>query len=138
MKGKNLIIIPAMSFLLTIAGIGLAGAMGGGMGGGMGGAMGGGYGMMGGQGQGMMGYGSNFSNPWGAQPTNPNYQNQQNPNYQNQQKETEGLRAEIRAKREELSDLYRAEKPDKEMINQKIEELSKLEAELDQRISGRY
>jgi hypothetical protein len=138
MKGKNLIIIPVMSALLTIAVIGLAGAMGGGMGGGMGGAMGGGYGMMGGQGQGMMGYGSNFSNPWGAQPTNPNYQNQQNPNYQNQQKETEGLRAEIRAKREELSDLYRAEKPDKEMINQKIEELSKLEAELDQRISGRY
>jgi Spy/CpxP family protein refolding chaperone len=126
MKGKNLIITPAMAALITVAGIGFAGAMGGGMGG----SMGGGYGMMGGQGQGMMGYGSNFSTPWGAQPTNPNYQNQQ--------KETEGLRAEIRAKRQELSDLYRAEKPDKAMINQKIEELSKLEAELDQRIAGRY
>ncbi len=135
MKGKNLIVILSMTILTAIAGIGFAG---GGMGGGMGGSMGGGYGTMGGQGQGMMGYGSNFSNPWGAQPTNPNYQNQQNPNYQDQQKETEGLRAEIRAKRQELSDLYRAGKPDKEMINQKIEELSKLEAELDQRISGRY
>jgi peptidoglycan hydrolase CwlO-like protein len=125
MKGKNLIIIPAMSFLLTIAGIGLAGAMGGGMGGSMGG-----YGMMGGQGQGMMGYGSNFSNPWGSQPTNQTYQNQQN--------ETARLREEIKDKRQELSELYRAEKPNKEMINRKIEELSKLEAELDQRISGRY
>jgi peptidoglycan hydrolase CwlO-like protein len=125
MKGKNLIIIPVMSALLTIAGIGLAGAMGGGMGGSMGG-----YGMMGGQGQGMMGYGSNFSNPWGSQPTNQTYQNQQN--------ETARLREEIKDKRQELSELYRAEKPNKEMINRKIEELSKLEAELDQRISGRY
>ncbi len=128
MNGKNLFIIIAMTTFITFAGIAYAG---GGMGGGMGGDMGGGQGMMGGQGQGMMGYGSNFSNPWGAQPRT-------NSNYQNQQQKTERLREEIRAKRQELSDLYRSEKPNKEMINQKIEELSKLEAKLDQEISGRY
>jgi len=130
MNGKNLILTIALSILVTIAGIAYAGGgMGGGMAGGMGGGMGGGSigGMMGGQGQGMMGYGSNYSNPWSAQPrTNLN---------QNQQQETAKLRDEIRAKRQELSDLYRAEKPNKEMINQKIEELSKLEAKLDHELS---
>jgi len=137
MNGKNLVVITAMTIFMAISGIayaggGMGGGMGGGsgMGGGMGGSFGGGYGMMGGQGQGMMGYGSNFSNPWGAQPrANLN---------QNQQKETQRLRDEIQAKRQELSDLYRAEKPNKEEINQKIGELSKLEAQLDQEMSGRY
>ena len=128
MNGKNIIFTVALSILVTIAGTAYAGGgMSGGMGGGMGGSIGG---MMGGQGQGMMGYGSNYSNPRGAQPrTNLN---------QNQQQETARLRDEIRAKRQELSDLYRAEKPNKEMINQKIEELSKLEAKLDQELSGQY
>ena len=132
MNGKNLIIITAMTIFMSVAGIAYAGGGmgGGGMGGGMGGSFGGGYGMMGGQGQGMMGYGSNFSNPWGAQ-------SRANIN-QNQQKETQKLREEIRAKRQELSDLYRAEKPDKAEIDQKIEELSKLEAQLDREMSGRY
>lgn len=124
MKGKDLIITGAMAILITIAGAAYAG-------GGMGGGMGGGYGMMGGQGQGMMGYGPTFSNPWGSQ-------SQTNQNYQNQQRETQRLREEIRAKRQELSDLYRADKPDREMINRKIEALSKLEGELDQELSGRY
>jgi hypothetical protein len=123
MNGKNLLITLVMTNLLTIGGIAFAG-------GGMGGGMGGGHGMMGEQGQGMMGYGSNFSNPWGAQ-TRPN------PSYQNHQEETQMLREEIRAKRRELSDLYRAEKPNKEMIDQKIEELSSLEGKLDQELSGR-
>jgi Spy/CpxP family protein refolding chaperone len=127
MNWKNLVIITAMTIFMSIAGIAYAG---GGMGGGMGGSFGGGYGMMGGQGQGMMGYGSNFSNPWGAQPrANLN---------QNQHKETQQLRDEIRSKRQELSDLYRAEKPNKQMIDQKIEELSRLEAKLDQEMSGSY
>jgi len=77
-----------------------------------------------------MGYGSNFSNPWGAQ-------SRANLNL-NQQKETQQLREEIRAKRQELSELYRAEKPNKQMIDQKIEELSRLEAKMDQKMSGRY
>ena len=79
----------------------------------------------------MMGNGSIFSNPWGAQ-------SRTNQNYQKHQEETQRLREEIRAKRQELSDLYRAEKPNKEMINRKIEELSKLEGQLDQEMSGRY
>jgi ribosomal protein L9 len=87
--------------------------------------MGGGRGMMGEQGQDTMGYGSNFSNPWGAQ-TRPN------PSNQNQQKDTDRLREEIRAKRQELSDLYRAEKPNKEMIDRKITELNELEARFDE------
>ena len=124
MNGKNLFITIVMTTLLTIGGIALAG-------GGMGSGMGGGHGMMDGQGQGMMGYGSNFSNPRGAQTPRPN------PSYQNRQEETETLREEIRAKRQELSDLYRAERPNKEMISQKIEELSDLEGELDQELSGR-
>ena len=142
MNGKNLVIITAMTFLMSISGIAYAGGGmggggmggggmgGGGMGGGMGGSIGGGYGMMGGQGQGMMGYGSNFSNPWGAQ-------SRANLN-QNQQKETQRLRDEIRAKRQELSDLYRAEKPNKQRIDQQIKELSRLETKLDQEMSGRY
>lgn len=134
MNGKNLFITLVMTTLLTIGGIafaggGMGGGMGGGIGGGMGGGMGGGHDMMGGQGQGMMGYGSNFSNPRGAQ-TRPN------PSYQNRQEETEILREEIRAKRQELSNLYRAEKPNKEMINQKIDELDKLEAKLDEKRSS--
>jgi hypothetical protein len=128
MKGKDLIITGAMAILITIAGVAYAGGgMGGGMGGGIGGGMGGGMG----GGQGMMGFGSIFSNPWGGQ-------SRTNQNYQNQQKETQRLREEVRAKRQELSDLYRAEKPNKEMINRKIEELSRLERELDQEMSGRY
>ena len=46
------------------------------------------------------------------------------------------LREEIRQKRYELSDLYRSENPDKDQIDQKIEELNKLEAELDRSLSG--
>jgi hypothetical protein len=128
MNGKNILVTVVMSILVTIAGVAYAR---GGMGGGMGGSMGGGHGMMGGRGQGMMGYGPDFLNPWAAQPgTNPNYQNERN--------ETARLREEIRTKRQELSNLYRSEKPNKEMINQKIEELSKLEARLDQEMSDRY
>ena len=129
MNGRNLFIVAAMTIFITIAGIAYAGGgMGGGMGGGTGGGMGGGMGESMGGGQGMMGNGSNFSNPWGAQPGT-------NPNYQNQQKETEKLREEIRVRRQELSDLYRSEKPNKEMIDQKITELNELEAKLDKKLS---
>jgi len=137
MNGKDLFIITAMAIFITIAGIAYAGGgmgggmgagMGGGMGGDMGGSMGGGYGTMGGQGQGMMGYGSNFSNPRGAQ-------SRTSPTDQYQKKEAKRLRDEVRAKRQELSALYRSEQPNKEMIDQKIVELDELEAKLDKELS---
>jgi Spy/CpxP family protein refolding chaperone len=45
------------------------------------------------------------------------------------------LRQEIREKRQELSKLYDSEKLDRDLIDKKIDELSKLEADLDQRLS---
>lgn len=111
-----IVIVVALVFFGAVA---FAGGMGG-MGGGNSGMMGGGHGMMGGP---MM------SNPWQEQPGN------QYPSYQ-KQTETEKLREEIRRKRHELSDLYRSENPDKDQIDQKIEELNNLEAELDKRLSG--
>jgi hypothetical protein len=105
---------------LIIGGIAVAG------GGGMGGSMGGGYqGMMGGGH--MMQYNPNMSNPWQGQPQQTPY-----PSYQSKQTERQQLKEDIRQKRQELSSLYRSENPDKDLIDQKIEELSKLEAELDQ------
>jgi Spy/CpxP family protein refolding chaperone len=97
-------------------------------GGGMGGMGGGNSGMMGG-GHGMMG-GHMMSEPWQGQPGN------QYPSYRYKQTETEKLREEIQQKRRELSNLYRAENPDRDQIDQKIEELNRLEAELDRSLSG--
>ena len=117
---------------VTIGKISYAGGGSGGMGAdssGMGSGMSDGHGMMGGQGHGMMGYGQNYSNNWREQP-------RANPTYQQYEKiETERLRSEIRVKRQQLSDLYRAEKPNKEMIDQKITELDKLERKLDENFS---
>lgn len=45
----------------------------------------------------------------------------------------EGLRQRIREKRRELSRLLRAENPDRDRIDQTIEELDTLESELDRR-----
>ncbi len=126
MTGKHLLIATAITTALLIS----AGAY---AGGGMGGGMGGGQGMMGGQGHGMMGSGGNgmmgsgqiFSGPWTSSQT------RRAPTDQYQQQERERLRAEIREKRLELSDLYRSEKPNKVLIDQKITELDELEAKLD-------
>jgi len=105
-------------------GSGMGAGMGGsGMGAGMGGSMGGGHGVMGGQG---------MMNMDPSQST----QHRTSPSYQTEKQETEKLRAEIKAKRQELSDLYRAEKPNKQMIDQKIAELSELEAKLDEKLSN--
>jgi septal ring factor EnvC (AmiA/AmiB activator) len=79
----------------------------------------------------MMGYGQGYSNPWSAPYLRPGT------SYQNEYSETKRLREEIHQKRQELSELYRAEKPDKNRIDQKIKELSRLEADLDQKMSGR-
>ncbi len=131
---RKIYIIALLLFTAIIfGGISYAGNGGGGMGGGsgsggMGAGMGGGHGMMGGQGHGMMGYGQNYSNSWREQPRT-------NPNYRYEKKDTQRLREEIKAKRQELSALYRSEKPNKEMIDQKITELDELEAKLDEKFS---
>lgn len=125
MKTKILLITGAMILAIFIAGIVFAGGPGGGMGGG---GMGGG-GMMGGGH--MMDYGRGYAAPFQDQYNRSN----ESSHYSN--KEIEGLRYEIRGRREELSDLYRADKPDKELIDQKINELSRLEAELDQKTLAR-
>ena len=85
-------------------------------------------------------YGQGFSNPW-QNPNNPNAYNNNRANqqkaYQDKAKETEKLREEIREKRNELHALYRSEKPDPDMIDKKIDELSRLETELDQKMLAR-
>jgi len=116
MKTKILLITGAMILAIFIAGIVFAGGPGGGMGGG--GMMGGGH---------MMNYGRGSAAPFQDQ------YNRSNESSQYSNREIEGLRYETRGRREELSDLYRADKPDKELIDQKINELSRLEAELDQK-----
>jgi Spy/CpxP family protein refolding chaperone len=131
MKLKNFMITMSMGAAIAIGGIAYAG---GGMGGsgpggtgssGSGMMGGGGYGMMGSGGHGgMMGSGQGFFSPRGTQP-------QRSPSYQYEQRQTEKLREEIREKRQELSRLYRSEKPDKELMDQKMAELNRLEAELD-------
>ena len=128
MKTKILLITGAMILAIFIAGIVFAGGPGGGMGGG-GGMMGGGGGMMGGGH--MTNYGRGYAAPFQDQ------YNRSNESSQYSNREIEGLRYEIRGRREELSDLYRADKPDKELIDQKINELSRLEAELDQKTLAR-
>jgi len=127
MKPKFLLIIATMASAVFIGSLVYAGGMGGGM---MGGGMGGG---------GMMGSGQGFSNPWLNQ-NNPNpYNNNRSDQkaYQDNARETEQLRQQIREKRQELSELYRSPKPDTAQIDKKIDELSRLEAQLDQKTMSR-
>jgi hypothetical protein len=121
MAGKHLLIATAIIAALFIN----AGAYaGGGMGGGQGMMGGQGHGMMGSGGSGMMGSGQNFSGPWISQP-------RRSPSNQYGQRERARLREEIREKRQELSELYRSDEPDKVLIDQKIADLDELEAKLD-------
>jgi hypothetical protein len=126
MKPKILLIIGAMASAVFIGSWVYAGGMGG-----MGGGMGGGH---------MMGYGQGYSNPWQNQynpnPYNNRYDRSDENAYQDEAKETEELKQDIREKRQELSELFRSEKPDKRLIDQKIDELSKLENDLDRRLAG--
>jgi Spy/CpxP family protein refolding chaperone len=50
--------------------------------------------------------------------------------------ETEALRMQIREKRRELAEMYRSGNTDKELLEQKIEELNRLESKLDNTISA--
>jgi Spy/CpxP family protein refolding chaperone len=131
MSGKYLIIATAITTALLLStGAYAGGGMGGGMGGGQGMMGGQGHGMMGSGGNGMMGAAPNYSNPW----TTP--QSRRSPADQDKQIEREKLRAEIREKRQELSALYRSDKPDRSLIDQKIAELNALETDHDRSISG--
>jgi hypothetical protein len=142
MKRIIYIITPLLFAAFIIAGTSFAGGGGGGMGSGSGGGSGMGAGMGGsgtgagmggsmGSGHGVMG-GQGMMNIGPSQSTQP----RTSPNYQTEKQETQKLRAEIKAKRQELSDLYRAEKPNKQMIDQKIAELGELEAKLDEKLSN--
>ena len=52
------------------------------------------------------------------------------------ERDREELRQEIRWKRRELAYLFRSDTPDRKLIDQKILELNRLEAELDQKMVG--
>jgi Spy/CpxP family protein refolding chaperone len=94
---------------------------------------------MGGGGNGMMGGGHMRGSGQGyALPFQDLYNRYIRPDEPNSYgpRETERLRQEIRERRKELKELYSSGKPDKDLIDKKIDELSKLEAELDNRLSG--
>ena len=80
----------------------------------------------------MMDYGRGYSIPYQGQ---YNRYNRPEESYRYGPTETARLRQEIREKRQELGMLYVAEKPDKELIKKKIDELARLEAELDHKLS---
>jgi hypothetical protein len=127
MKPNLFIITVAIAISAIIGGLAYAGGMGGG---GMGG--GGGRGMMGGGH--MMDYGPGNATPYQDQYNR--YDRSDEPDRYGP-RETAKLRLEIREKRQELSKLYDADKPNRDLIDQKIDELNKLEAELDNRLSER-
>jgi Spy/CpxP family protein refolding chaperone len=89
-----------------------------------------GHGGMGGGG--MMGWGRGMSALWEYLSKNPTERNET----PYDQKEAEALKKQIREKRQELSDLLRSDKPDKELLDEKIDELNRLESELDQKTSA--
>ncbi len=56
--------------------------------------------------------------------------------YRKSYQETEALRKEMREKREELASLFRSDNPDKNLIDQKINELNRLESDLDEKMAA--
>jgi Spy/CpxP family protein refolding chaperone len=97
---------------------------------GHGGGMGGHGGMGGG---GMMAPGQGLTALWEALSKKLG---ERDPDNKYQETETEALRKQIREKRQELSDLLGSDKPDKERLDEKIDELNRLESELDQKTSA--
>jgi len=84
---------------------------------------------MGSAGNDMMGAGPTYSNPWTS------LQSGRSPADQDKQAQRDLLRKEIREKRHELSALYRSDKPDKALIDQKTAELNQLETVYDRSVS---
>lgn len=125
MIGRHVLFTAAVTAVLLISTSAYAG---GGMGGGAGMMEGQGHGMMGGGGNDMMGAAPNHSNPW----TSP--QSGRSATDLEKRLERDQLREEIRKKRQALSELYNADKPDKALIDQKISELHAIEADYDRSI----
>jgi Spy/CpxP family protein refolding chaperone len=125
MIGRHVLFTAAVTAVLLISTSAYAG---GGMGGGAGMMGGQGHGMMGGGGNDMMGAAPNHSNPW----TSP--QSGRSATDLEKRLERDQLREEIRKKRQALSELYNADKPDKALIDQKISELHAIEADYDRSI----
>ncbi len=105
---------------------------------GMGGGNGGGGGMMGGQGGGMGGNGGGGmmgSGQWRSKLWDL-FSNRSGNVDQGKDRQRAALRTQIQEKRRELASLVRSENPDRALIDQKIEELDRLEAELDADIAA--
>ncbi len=124
--GKKLYLVSiVIAFAFVFSAIAFAGGQGGGSGHG-GGMMGGqGGGMMEGQGGGMSGSGKWMSKLWEL------LSNRTGKPDQGKDRDRAALRTQIREKRGELVSLIQAENPDRALINQKIEELDRLESQLD-------
>lgn len=104
--------------------------------------MGGGSGgMMGGNSGGMMGGGGGMSDKYENMPGTPKqYGNDPDSYRQNSQayrQEVDILKRKIIEKRKELSRLYQSDGADKDVINDKIGELNRLEQRLDDKLSDR-
>ena len=99
------------------------------------------YSMMGGGSGGMMGGGGGMSDRYGNMPGTPRqYGNDPVPYGQHSQayrEEIDILKRKIIEKRKELSSLYQSDGADKDMINDKIGELNRLEQQLDDKLSDR-
>ena len=122
MKNKPML----LSIFIAAAAIILSGAA---LAGGMGGGMGGGSGMSGGGH--MMGNDAYMYSPdYRQSPAPRSFQRRD-------ERGNEKLRAEIQERKQELSDLFRQEPRDEQLIDKKIEELSHLQTELD-RQAGDY
>ena len=122
---------------ISLAGFAYAQGPGGSSRGGYG--MGGGHGMMGGGHGTMQGFGG-WMDRFIPDNWNQFRQPQQNEDTdRNTSRDQErALREEIRGRREELASLLRSENPDRNFINQKTEELNRLEAYLDEKLLSPY
>jgi Spy/CpxP family protein refolding chaperone len=128
MKTRSYMVAVAVVVTFAIWVVAYAQGPGGGSGGGS--MMGGGHGMMGGSGHGMTGYSKGISYLWEL------LSKMLDISKQNDYNQTETLREQIREKTRELASLYRSENADKKLIDQKIDELNRLESKLDKKMAA--
>ena len=120
MKTRSYMVAVAVVATFAIGVVAYAQGPGGGSGGGS---------MMGG-GHGMTGYSKGISYLWEL------LSKMLDISKQNDYNQTETLREQIREKRGELASLYRSENADKKLIDQKIDELNRLESKLDKKMAA--
>lgn len=128
MKTRSYMVAVAVAATFAIGVVAYAQGPGGGSGGGS--MMGGGHGMTGGSGHGMTGYSKGISYLWEL------LSKMLDISKQNDYNQTETLREQIREKTRELASLYRSENADKKLIDQKIDELNRLESKLDKKMAA--